>query len=84
MLQHFKLGDFSFQIKAYEPTNNTLQSKYRFKKPITITMVYDVDQMLKQNKKVVSDDVTKEDIEPVLLLWDAKNRSWYLILILYK
>ena len=81
--QHFKLGDYSFQIKAYEPENNTLQSNYRFKKPITITLVYDVDQMLKQNKKVVSDDVTNEDIDPVLLLWDEKNQTWYFIFIVY-
>ena len=78
VLQHFKLGDYSFQIKAYEPENNTLHSQYRFKKPITITLVYDVNQMLKQNKKVISDDVTNEDIDPVLLLWDTKNQTWYL------
>ena len=75
--KHFKLGDYSFQIKAYETENNTLQSNYRFKKPITITLVYDVDQMLKQNQKVVSDDVTNEDIDPVLLLWDEKNQTWF-------
>jgi hypothetical protein len=33
--------------------------------------------MLKINKKVVSDDVTNEDINPVLLLWDEKNQTWY-------
>ena len=33
--------------------------------------------MLRGNKKVVSDEVTKEDIDPVLLLWDAKNQTWY-------
>jgi hypothetical protein len=77
-LKHFKLGDYSFQIKAYEAENNTLQSKYHFKKPITITLVYDVEQMLRMNKKVVSDEVTNEDIDPVLLLWDEKNETWYL------
>jgi hypothetical protein len=76
-LQHFKLGDYSFQIKAYEPENNTLQSHYHFKKPITITLVYDVEQMLKLNKRVVSNEVTNEDMDPVLLLWDAKNKTWY-------
>ena len=77
VFQQFKLGNYSFQIKAYEPENNTLQSEYRFKKPITITLVYDVDQMLKPNKKVVSDEVTSKDIDPVLLLWDEKNQTWY-------
>jgi hypothetical protein len=33
--------------------------------------------MLKINKKVVSDEVTNEDIDPVLLLWDEKNQTWY-------
>ena len=33
--------------------------------------------MLKLNKKVVSDEVTKEDIDPVLLLWDTVNQTWY-------
>ena len=64
-------------MKAYEATNNTLQSKYHFKKPITITLFYDVDQMLKGNKKVVSDEVTNKDIDPVLLLWDTKNKTWW-------
>ena len=34
--------------------------------------------MLRMNKKVVSDEVTNEDIDPVLLLWDEKNETWYL------
>ena len=58
-----------------------MQTEYRFKKPITITMVYDVDQMLKMNKKVVTDEVTQDDIDPVLLLWDIKNQTWYLTFI---
>jgi hypothetical protein len=74
--QHFKLGNYSFQIKAYEPENNTLQDKYHFKKPITISLFYDVDQMLKGNKKTVSGEVTNEDIDPVLLLWDTENQTW--------
>ncbi|CAB4011511.1 Hypothetical predicted protein [Paramuricea clavata] len=76
-MKHFKLGDYSFQIKAFEAENNTLQSEYRFKKPITITLVYDVEQMLKINKKVVSNEVTNEDVDPVLLLWDVKNQTWF-------
>lgn len=40
-------------------------------------MVYDVDQMLKKNRKVVTDEVTSKDIDPVLLLWDKENQTWY-------
>ena len=71
------MGDYSFQIKSYNTENKTLISKYRFNKPITITLVYDVDQMLKLNKKVVSDEVAEDDIDPVLLLWDTNNQTWY-------
>ena len=39
-------------------------------------MFYDVDNLVKANKKVVSDEVEKEDIDPVLYLWDPKNESW--------
>jgi hypothetical protein len=39
--------------------------------------------MLKLNRKVVSDEVTNEDIDPVLLLWDTKNQTWYVKRILY-
>jgi hypothetical protein len=45
-------------------------------KPITISLFYDVDQMLKKNRKTVNNEVTKEDIDPVLLLWDTKNQTW--------
>jgi hypothetical protein len=45
-------------------------------KPITISLFYDVDQMLKKNRKTVSKEVTKEDIDPVLLLWDKINKTW--------
>ncbi|XP_028399178.1 uncharacterized protein LOC114522645 isoform X2 [Dendronephthya gigantea] len=75
--KHFKLGNYSFQIKAYEPENNTLEEEYRFKKPITISLFYDVDQMLKQNKKTVSSEVNNNDIDPVLLLWHTKNQTWF-------
>ena len=70
-------------IKAYEPENNTLQSEYHFMKPITISLFYDVDQMLKKNRKTVSKEVTKEDIDPVLLLWDKKNKTWQ-VYVLFK
>ena len=29
-------------------------------------------------KEIKEDEVTKDDIDPVLLLWDAKNQTWYL------
>ena len=46
-------------------------------------MVYDVEQMLKMNKKLVTDEVTQEDIDPVLLLWDTKNQTWYIFKIVF-
>ena len=63
-------------IKAYDPNNNTLWSEYHFKKPIIISLFYDVKQMLKANKETVSNEVTKQDVDPVLLLWDTKNQIW--------
>ena len=76
-LQHFKLGNYSFEITAYDPTNNTLRSGYRFEKPVIVILYYDVEEMLKSNAKVVSTEVTKQDINPVLLLWDTQNQTWY-------
>ena len=38
-----------------------------------------MDQMLKLNKKVVSDEVAEDDIDPVLLLWDTNNQTWYAV-----
>ena len=40
-------------------------------------MFYDVDNLVKANKKVVSNEVEEEDIDPVLYLWDPKNESWW-------
>ena len=70
------MGNYSFQIKAYDTVNNSLQSNYQFKKPVTISLFYDVEEMLKKNKKLVSDEVTKDDIDPVLLLWDVEKKIW--------
>ena len=77
--QQFKLGNYSFQIKALDPETNTVQEGYRFKKPISISMFYDVDNLVKANKKVVSSEVEEEDIDPVLYLWDPKNESWWVL-----
>ena len=74
--QQFKLGNYSFLIKALDPVNDTVLEGYRFKKPIAISMFYDVDNLVKANKKVVSNEVEEEDIDPFLYLWDPKNESW--------
>ena len=42
-------------------------------------MFYDVDNLVKANKKVVSNEVEEEDIDPVLYLWDPKNESWWVL-----
>ena len=39
-------------------------------------MFYDVDNLVKANKKVVNKEVTSNDVDPVLLLWDKKNQTW--------
>ena len=70
------LGNYSFVIKALDPVNNTVQEGYRFVKPIKISMVYDVNRLVKANKKHVSNKVTKEDVDPVLYLWDPENETW--------
>ena len=70
------MGNYSFQIKAYDTVNNSLKSKYRFKKPVTISISYDVEQMFKKYKKVLSNEVTSDDIDPVLLLWDLEKKIW--------
>ena len=70
------LGDYSFVIKALDPVNNTVQEGFTFAKPITISMFYDVDKLVKANKKHVNDEVTKEDVDPVLYLWDSINETW--------
>ena len=70
------LGNYSFVIKALDPQDNTVKEGFKFSKPITITMFYDVDNLVKANSKHVNNEVTKEDIDPVLYLWDSKNDSW--------
>lgn len=70
------LGNYSFQIKALDPINNTVKEGFRFSKPIKLTMFYDVDNLVKANKKHVNNEVTEKDIDPVLFLWDPKNETW--------
>ena len=74
--QQFMLGNYSFVIKALDPQDNTVKEGFKFSKPITIAMFYDVDNLVKANSKHVNNEVTKEDIDPVLYLWDSKNDSW--------
>ena len=71
------LGNYSFVIKALDPQDNTVKEGFKFSKPITIAMFYDVDNLVKANSKHVNNEVTKEDIDPVLYLWDSKNDSWW-------
>ena len=70
------LGNYSFQIKALDPKNDTVQEGYQFVKPIKLSMFYDVKNLIEANKKHVNKEVTKEDIDPVLYLWDPKNETW--------
>lgn len=70
------LGNYSFQIKALDPQNDTVQEGFQFTKPIKLSMFYDVDNLVKANKEHVSNEVTKEDIDPVLYLWEPKNETW--------
>ena len=74
--QHFMLGNYSFQIKALDPLNNTVQEGYRFVRPIKINMFYDVSNLVKANEKHVNNELTKEDVDPVLYLWDPDNKTW--------
>ncbi|XP_068689656.1 uncharacterized protein [Montipora foliosa] len=74
--KQFMLGNYSFVIKALDPVNNTIQEGFTFVKPITISMFYDVDNLIKANKKHANNEVTKEDVDPVLYLWDPKNETW--------
>ena len=71
------LGNYSFQIKALDPQNDTVQEGFRFTKPIKLSMFYDVDNLVKANKEHVNNEVTKDDIDPVLYLWDPRNETWY-------
>ena len=69
-------GNYSFVIKALDPVNNTVQEGYEFATPIKISMFYDVNKLVKANKKYVNNEVTKEDVDPVLYLWDPENEGW--------
>ena len=69
-------GNYSFVIKALDPVNNTVQEGYEFVTPIKISMFYDVNKLVKANKKYVNNEVTKEDVDPVLYLWDPENEGW--------
>ena len=70
------LGNYSFVIKALDPQNNTVQEGFKFVKPIKISMFYDVNNLIEANKEHVNKEVTKEDIDPVLYLWDLDNETW--------
>ena len=70
------LGNYSFQIKALDPLNDTVQEGFKFAKPIKLSMFYDVDNLVKANKEHVNNELTKDDIDPVLYLWDPKNETW--------
>ena len=71
------LGNYSFQIKALDPVNNTLKEGYRFAKPVVINMFYDVDRLVESNPEVVSNEVNTDEVDPILFLWDPKNGTWY-------
>ena len=75
-------GNYSFVIKALDPVNNTVQEGYEFVTPIKISMFYDVNKLVKANKKYVNNEVTKEDVDPVLYLWDPENEGWYVFIFL--
>ena len=60
------LGNYSFVIKALDPVNGTVQEGFKFVKPITTAMFYDVDHLVKANKKYVNNELTIEVIDPVL------------------
>lgn len=74
--QQFLLGNYSFQIKALDPLTNTVQEGYRFDKPIKVDMFYDVANLVRANEKYVNKELTEEDVEPVLYLWDPDNHTW--------
>ena len=57
--QQFMLGNYSFQIKALDPVNNTVQEGYQFVKPIKIAMFYDVGNLVQANEKHVNNELTK-------------------------
>lgn len=65
-----------------EVVNVSSKTSFTFSKPIILTVFYDVEELLIENSKTVSKDVTKEDIDPVIWLWDTKNKTWYDIKII--
>jgi len=40
-------------------------------------MFYDVGNLVKANRKHVNNELTKEDVDPVLYLWDPENETWF-------
>lgn len=70
------LGNYSFLIKALNPLNNSVQEGYHFVKPIKIDMFYDVGNLVKANEKHVNNELTKEDVDPVLYMWNPHNQTW--------
>ena len=74
--QQFLLGNYTFLIKALNPLDNKVEEGYKFVKPIKISMFYDVGNLVKANRKHVNNDLTKEDVDPVLYLWDPDNQTW--------
>ena len=74
--QQFLLGNYTFLIKALNPLDNKVEEGYKFVKPIKISMFYDVGNLVKANGKHVNNDLTKEDVDPVLYLWDPHNQTW--------
>lgn len=70
------LGNYSFQIKALDPVNGTVKEGFRFAKPIKLSMFYDVGNLVKANDKHVNNELTEEDVDPILFLWDPGNETW--------
>ena len=70
------LGNYSFQIKALDPVNDTVKEGFKFAKPIKLSMFYDVGNLVKANEKHVNNELTKEDVDPILFLWDPGNETW--------
>ncbi|KAJ7389337.1 hypothetical protein OS493_032194 [Desmophyllum pertusum] len=73
--KQFMLGNYSFVIKALDPVNNTVQEGFKFAKPITIAMFYDVDNLVKANKSTFDASLTCP--EP----WSHVNRTIKLLTV---
>ena len=39
-------------------------------------MFYDLANLVRANEKYVNKELTEEDVEPVLYLWDPDNHTW--------